>query len=259
MRDTIWVFVALALMAPRQAEGQSDERLGKILEDVRSAYNSKQRPMVVFDLEGTLFDTRYRTLKILQEFADAELASTRPDAAATIHSLKKEQIGYKLTDTLTNAEITESAVLNNAVAFWTDRYFEDEYLRYDHPRPGVVEYIRTLYSSGARIVYLCARDVPRQLMGTVRALRKHGFPIGIQGTELIMKPTTKTQDAIFKRQAVNYLRHYGTVIATFDNEPANANTFRRAFPKATVVAVEAQHSPNPPVLLPNVAKVMSFE
>ncbi|MEM6734083.1 MAG: haloacid dehalogenase-like hydrolase, partial [Myxococcota bacterium] len=90
-------------------------------------------------------------------------------------------------------------------------------------------------------------------------LRDNGFPIGIQGTELIMKPTAQTQDAIFKQQVTNYLRHYGKVIATFDNEPANANVFRRAFPSAVIMAFDAPHSPNPPPLLPEVQKLASFE
>ena len=93
----------------------------------------------------------------------------------------------------------------------------------------------------------------------MRSLRDSGFPIGIQGTELIMRPTVQTQDAIFKQQVTNSLRHYGKVVATFDNEPANANVYRRAFPDATVAVYAAARAPNPPPLLPNIQPLGSFE
>ena len=47
-----------------------------------------------------------------------------------------------------------------------------------------------------------------------------------------MKPTPQTQNAMFKQRVTNYLRHYGKVVATFDNEPGNINVYRRAFGKA---------------------------
>ena len=143
--------------------------------------------------------------------------------------------------------------------FRSQRFFSDAYLTYDAPTEGSVDFVRTLYSTGARIVYLTARDAPRQLLGTIKALRDHGYPIGIQGTELIMKPTAQTQDAIFKQQVTNYLRHYGRVIAAFDNEPANTNIYRRAFKTATVVRYEAPHSPNPPPLLTGIGSLASFQ
>lgn len=119
--------------------------------------------------------------------------------------------------------------------------------------------MRTLYSNGARIVYVTSRDQRRQLLGTMRSLRDHGFPIGIQGTELIMKPTVEMQDAVFKQYVTGYLRHYGTVVAIFDNEPANANIYRRAFDRASVILVESPMSPpNPRPLLGNVVRIASF-
>ncbi len=253
------IAVVLGVSVPGFANAQSDGRLLQILNDVRTAYNKQQRPMVIFDLDGTIFDNRTRTLKILKEYADKELQSVRPKAAEKLRMLTRDQIEYQLTETLNGVGVSEEAVVNNAAVFWSERFFKDEYLKYDEPVEGVVSYVRTLYSNGARIVYLTGRDAPRQLMGTVRALRDQGLPIGIQGTELIMKPTAQTQDAIFKQQVTNYLRHYGKVIATFDNEPANANVFRRAFPSATVMAFDAPHSPNPPPLLREVQKFASFK
>ncbi|MEM6533438.1 MAG: HAD family hydrolase [Myxococcota bacterium] len=261
MRCVTCVLVVLSalIFEPSFAAAQADGRLLQVLTDVRSTYNKQQRPMVIFDLDGTLFDNRYRTLQILKEYADKELQSVRPQAADIIRGLTVDRVRYQLTETLIGSGVTEGAIVNNAAVFWSERFFKDEYLKYDKPVPGIVAYVRTLYSNGARVVYLTGRDAPRQLIGTVRSLRDNGFPIGIQGTELIMKPTAQTQDAIFKQQVTNYLRHYGKVIATFDNEPANANVYRRAFPGAAVFAFDAPHSPNPPPLLADVQKITTFQ
>lgn len=233
--------------------------LSKVMEDVKAAFNKQERPMVVFDLDGTIFDTRPRILQILKEYGDQELKTVRPEAAARLSTLQVSGVQYMLTDTLGRLGIAEEAVVNNAAVFWSQRFFADDYLRYDTPVPGAVNFVRSLYTAGARIVYLTGRDAPRQLIGTVRSLRDYGFPIGIQGTELMMKPTMQTADAIFKQQATNYLRHYGKVIAAFDTEAANANVFRRAFPEASVVLVAAPHTPNMPALIANIDSLDRLE
>ncbi len=254
------VALALLVLTSGTALAQAQNPLlPRVVEQVRKAYNKQERPMVIFDLDGTLFDNRTRIQQILKEYGEQELKSVRPDAAQKLAALNVDQVKYMLTDTLSAIGITEATVVNNAAVFWSQRFFSDDYLKYDTPTPGSVNFVRTLYSNGARIVYLTARDAPRQLIGTVKALRDNGFPIGIQGTELIMRPTVQTQDAIFKQQVTNYLRHYGKVIASFDSEPANANVYKRAFADSITVIYSAPRAPNPPPLLPKIESVASFQ
>ena len=257
-------FLALAtviLVAPSavQIANAREPILDAILNDVRTLYNKQQRPSVLVGVDGCLFDSRPRTLQILLEYGREELKGARPDAAAKLKILSTEQIQFLLADTLKSVGINEPAVLNNAAVFWGQRFFTDDYLKYDVATPGSVQFIRALYSSGARIIYTTERDAPRQLLGTVRVLRDRGYPIGIQGTELVMKPTTQTQDAVFKQQVANYLRHFDHVIVAFDSEPANVNGYRRAFPKANVVLCSAPHSPNPPPLVKGVTHLSRFQ
>ena len=254
-----WI-VALVLLASIPAMGaRRAPVLEEILEEVRASYNKQERPMVIFDVDGTLLDNRTRIQKILVEYAEAELKKARPDEAKKIREIKVDAIEYRVADTLKGIGIDDSGIINNAMVFWGERFFTDAYLGYDVPTAGAVDFVRTLYSSGAKIVYLTGRDTERQLLGTVRALREHGFPIGIQGTELIMKPTPQTQNAMFKQRVTNYLRHYGKVVATFDNEPGNINVYRRAFGKALCVLFQAKHSADAPPLLPNITELKSFE
>jgi beta-phosphoglucomutase-like phosphatase (HAD superfamily) len=255
-----WMGVVVLLGSLLQgAAAQATPVTEKILEDVKTAYAKQERPVVVFDLEGTVFDNRPRILQILKEYADQDLKSVRPEAAQKISALTPQLIQYMLADTLQKAGVTEEAVVNNAAVFWSQRFFADDYLRYDAPVPGAVNFVRALYSAGARIVYLSGRDAPRQLIGTVRALRDHGFPIGIQGTELILKPSLQVVDAQYKQQATNYLRHFGKVIAAFDTEPANVNVYKRAFADASVILVSAPHTPNAPPLLAGIELLDKFE
>lgn len=249
--------LVVCLLVPVSAMAQAGTVMQQVLADVTAAYNKQERPIVVFDLEGTLLDNRPRILQILKEFA-ADKSYVTPGAAAQLQTLTVPLVKYRLPDTLAAVGVVDPAVVNNAAAFWAERFFSDDYLKYDQPIRGAVEYVRTLYSNGARIVYVTGRDQRRQLLGTVKALRDNGFPIGIQGTELIMKPTAEMQDAVFKQNMTNYLRHYGSVIAAFDSDNANANVYRRAFTKATVVLFESNQPPNPPPLSENIVRLAAF-
>ncbi|HSI03536.1 MAG: hypothetical protein ACAI38_25045 [Myxococcota bacterium] len=230
----------------------------KVTDDARIAYNKTERPMVVFDLDGAIFDSRARTAHILREYADAELRTARPDAAQRLSSLPPSMIGYMLTDTLSRAGVTEQAVVNNAAVFWSQHFFDDDYVKYDEPVSGAVTFVRNLYTNGARIVYVSSRDVPRQLIGTVKALRDHGFPIGIAGTEVVLKPTQQTPDATFKQQLVTYLRQYGRVVATVDTQPANANDYKRVFPDAAAILLNGPRAPNQPQVAPGVTLIANY-
>ena len=251
--------VAPAPPPPPAPVGFNNPALTQILEAVRQSYGRGEKPMVILDLEGTLFDNRTRVLQILREYADRDLRGARPQFAQIIANMTPLLIQYMLTDTLRTVGITEDAVVNNAAVFWSQRFFTDDYLKYDTVNAGAVRFVRDLYSSGARIVYLTSRDAQRQLVGSVRQLRDSGFPIGIQGAELIMRPTAQTQDAVFRQQVTNYLRQYGKIVATIDSEPANANVYRRAFPEAICVLYNGPRAPNPPPLLPNITALPSFD
>lgn len=260
MRSYLAFVCAFALVASAQA--QTNPGVGqvfrKVSEDVRVAYNKVERPMVVIDLDGAVFDMRPRTSRILRDYAEAELRSARPEAAARLANVPPAAVGYMLTDTLTQVGITEPAVVNNAAVFWSQRYFADDYAQYDEPVPGSVTFVRNLYTSGARIVYVSSRDVPRQLVGTVKALRDHGFPVGIAGTEVVLKPAQQTPDATFKQQLVTYLRQYGKVIATIDTQPANANDYKRIFPDATNILMNGPRAPNQPTMNVGVTLVPTY-
>ena len=85
-----------------------------------------------------------------------------------------------------------------------------------------------------------------------------GFPLAHRAT-LHLKPTASINDTVFKADAVGQIRALGEVIATFENEPANANLFARSFPSAIHILLATAHSPNAPALSPRVRIWKDFQ
>jgi hypothetical protein len=82
-------------------------------------------------------------------------------------------------------------------------------------------------------------------LGTVRALTDRGFPFWRGRCVVHLKPSFEMNDRAFKDDALDDIRSYqGRVVATFENEPENANLFLRAFPDALHFFLETIHSPN---------------
>ena len=96
-------------------------------------------------------------------------------------------------------------------------------------------------------------------LGSFASLRDLGFPIGVIGTELVVKPAFETPDVVFKRAVAPELGRLGTVVAAFDNEPANVHVFLEAHPAAIAVFLDTQYAPDPPALDERVAVVDTFE
>jgi phosphoglycolate phosphatase-like HAD superfamily hydrolase len=210
-----------------------------------AAHPDKPAPVVVFDLDATLFDNRPRTLEILMEYREA-IAAEDPELADALLTLEIGSVHYLLTDTLKECGVYRADLVKEISAFWHERFFTDEYVACDVPMAGAPEYVRACYEAGAVIVYLTGRDIPGMLVGTVAKLRDDGFPIAVAGTELILKPDPNMSDEAFKRTALPTLDRVGDLLAFFDNEPANCNLAKAMFPEATVVLLETQKVPGAP-------------
>jgi len=217
----------------------------------------KAPPVVVFDLDGTLFDNRPRSCAILRELAD-EWRAKHPESAAKLSQMRAEEMAYLMSDSLARAGLTEAERVEEATAFWKERFFADEHLRHDVPLPGAVDFAKACYDAGAVLIYLTGRDLPLMGIGSFRSLRDHGFPIGVPGTELVLKPDAAMPDEAFKRLEMPKLARVGTMVASFDNEPINCNTALVTSPLCESVLVDTQHLPGAPPLDPRVHVVADF-
>lgn len=232
--------------------------LQRVLERVATEANDGgPMPLLVFDLDGTLYDSRPRTLQILMEYAD-EVRAEYADVAEALTTLEAERVQYLLSDTLRECGLTHADVVRDVTNYWRERYFSDEYCQYDVPTIGAPEYVRACHEAGAGIVYLASRDIPGMLLGTVASLRDHGFPIAVAGVELVCKPDATMGDEAFKRGVIPTLARGGRITAYFDNEPPNCNLARDCYPDADVVLLDTQKVPGAPDVDQDVQTLSDF-
>jgi hypothetical protein len=248
----------LASVRPPPLPHQSNV-LQSVLERIAAwrEQDGTRTPIVVFDLDATVYDNRPRTLEILMEYRE-EILDREPEIADALAKLTAERIEYLLSDTLRGCGIVSSAWIAEITRFWHDRFFTDDYLQHDAPLEGAAEYVRGCYEAGGVIVYLTGRDIPGMFLGTVASLRDCGFPIGLAGTELVLKPDANLPDEAFKRGALPTLDRLGDIVAFFDNEPANCNLAKAMYPDCSVVLLETQKVPYAPDPIEDVEIVSDF-
>ncbi|MCB9639446.1 MAG: HAD family hydrolase [Myxococcales bacterium] len=231
--------------------------LARILEKIERVRQQGRDPLIVLDLDGTIYNNAPRTLRILQEFAHQH-AYEHPRLLNRIEQLAARDILYGVSDTLRSVGIDDEENLRQIQNFWFERFFTNTYLLHDLPTEGAVEFVRRVYEAEAIPAYLTGRDAPNMLLGTIQTLQRDGFPIGTVDTRIILKPDFQTRDSDYKQSVVDHLRQAGEVVAVFDNEPGLCNLFQRAFPEAVVVRLEMPHAPNPEALLSDVIQIPHF-
>jgi len=224
----------------------------------RCGENGKSRtPVVVFDLDGTLMDNRPRTAAILRELS-ATWTTSHPSMAPKLASAAADDLAYLLTDSLARLGVTRTDLVREAEVFWRERFFTDDYLAHDVEVPGAAAFARDCYAAGGILVYFTGRDLPLMGLGSFASLRDLGFPIGVPGTELVLKPDANMPDEAFKRMQGPALERVGRIVALFDNEPGNCNVLGAHFPEAFSVLLDTQHLPGAPPLDPSVKVIADF-
>lgn len=214
--------------------------------------------VVVFDLDGTLMDNRPRVVAILHELAE-HWEARHPEAAERCSRASVEDIGYGFVDNLRRLGVQGAALHEEGFAFWKQRFFRDPHVRHDVEVAGARAFAQAVHDAGAIVVYLTGRDLPNMALGSFASLRDLGFPIGVIGTELVVKPRFETPDHEFKQSVAPELRRLGSVVASFDNEPANVNIFLSAHPESVGVFLDTQYAPDPPALDPRAHVIHTFE
>ncbi len=231
-------------------------RLKDVLDTIVATQAAGQLPVCVFDLDSTLFSTRGRTLRVLAEMAretgDAELA----DAVAGIR--ETDQCYNPLEPLAERIELDESHRAQ-ALSYWKDRFFTDAWCAGDDIIPGAPAFVRACHERGAFLYYLTGRHVDGMAAGTVASLVRHGFPLFDGRALLQLKPDFETPDADYKTVAAASIRALrGTVVATFENEPGNANLFAEWFPGGTHFLLDTVHSPTAPPPRDDLVRIEDF-
>jgi hypothetical protein len=207
------------------------------------------RPVVVLDLDSTLYEVAPRTHAILKQWLGGESHLGIP-ILESLEAVSPAEVGYSLGDTFKNAGLdlgcSEVAqALASARKFWFQRFFTNDYLVHDRPYEGAVDFIRSLHDEGAEIIYLSGRDEPNMGAGTRANLIRDGFPCDVARTHLCLKPAYGLPDLAHKTGAQELIRRLGTLVASVENEPANLVGIARLFPEAMHVFMDTIRSETP--------------
>jgi len=202
-----------------------------------------RHPVVVFDLDSTLFRTTRRNLRILTGFAE-EHAHLHPRLVEVATSLQPGDVAWHVQTTLRRRGITDPAVLEAQHRYWQDRFFTPEYVLFDEPTPGAAPFVRACHGAGALVYYLTGRS--RRDLGevTVTKLLRHGFPCLEGRVVLHLRPHQQLDEHRYKLEAHAEIRSLGgEVVATFENDPDHANALLESFPAASHFLVGDDHDP----------------
>ena len=211
---------------------------------LKLAETKKSKLALVFDLDSTLFDVSPRITEIIREFAaDDTMKKDFAKECAVLASCTHQPNDWGVETTCEKLGLADSSEkFHRAIAeFWAKRFHSNEYLKYDRPMPGAVEYVNTAAATGAKIIYLTGRDTTRYLRGTIEVLQRDGFP---QAPPVItmLKPQKDMDDAPFKKDYLKSLTYKFDDIWFFDNEPANVNLVERELPEVDIVFFDGAHS-----------------
>ncbi len=227
------------------------EVLGLVHEQVKEVIKKQSKPVVVFDLDSTLFDVGPRTFHILQEWIQTQDSQSHPELREFFSNLNVSHMRYSLEDLLRDQSQDPedhrfAPGLKQVKTFWRKRFFSDPYVKYDQITYGAREFVQDLYNEQASIVYLTGRDIPGMGFGTRQQLEDHGFPIGdLSRTRLVMKPSRAMDDLEFKVSAIESAKNLGSVVASFENEPKNLVAMKKKIPQAMNVFIETTASDHP--------------
>lgn len=214
----------------------------KLIADRVTQFNRTGKPLVLLDLDSTLYEVGPRTLMILKDWLSHSPALP-VDLKTALENLTPGQIGYSIRDTLSNLgfPVVTKELENIATqikSFWWDRFFSSDYLPHDRPYLGAVEYANHLHNLGADLCYLTGRDEKRMRKGTEKNLIRDGFPFSGDKMRLLMRQEADWSDAHHKSHQVNQLKSKGSLIASFENEPVNLVTLAKLVPHAAHIFVD---------------------
>ena len=217
--------------------------LDEIEQRVHAEVRQGRVPILIFDIDSTLISTKPRNAAIAREFA--ELGAELHPAVSELSTCEAREMGWLVSDALRARGCDAPEVLDALMAHWFRRFFSGDILVHDVEVPGAVAFVQAMHEAGALIYYLTGRDAPVMGAGTVQSMHGLGFPMFRGRVVLHLKPNRSVGDKAYKRGALADVRsHRGPVVATFENDPGNANIFAEGFPEAIHVWMQTEWAPD---------------
>jgi hypothetical protein len=200
-----------------------------ILSELKAKKDSGLKVVLILDLDSCLVSVSPRTFQIFKEFASSseleEYSQDIDEFKTVVQSWENFEEVYYPREFLkhnTGFEMNED-LYEVFLKYWRERFFSNEYLKYDFPYPGALEFSKAALNSYIPIVYLTGRPQEFMKPGTYEQLKILGFPDpeSTENVGLIMKSGIQTNDIEFKFDSLKKLNDsvdYGIFI---DNENPN--------------------------------------
>ncbi len=196
--------------------------------------------LVLFDIDSTIMNTSPRNFAILEEAArEFSFLEGLPE------KMSPEQMGWNICDDVQKIRPLAKDQAYLLYDFWKRRFFFEPWIDYDIPYRGIRELLHWLHGY-CKIVYLTGRDSPYMGKATIASFIKHDLPHD-EKTKFIFKPSQDVPDLLFKQGVFEQVKTLGQVVLAIENEPANANAMKEAFPDAEVGLIQTITAPNPAI------------
>lgn len=233
----------------------------QVLTAVESAVRASPKPVVLVDLDHTVYRNAPRTRAILRDLLPQLKSQIPAEASALLADLEEPRMGFSLRDTfrmngLMPEEDRWTQTLLILRKIWWPIFFSDAFLHHDLPYPEAPEFCQRLARAGARLIYLSARNGATMLKGTEANLVRDGFPLRDRSD--IWLKHADVSDGLHKTGSVKRAQGLGAVVASFENEPANTVGLWRALPEALHVFLDTVCSEEPAVPLRGLFKISGF-
>ena len=214
------------------------ERLASHYEVMRSRY-PEEKLIILFDIDGTILDTRYLVLNVLQAYDTAHGTSWFRDLRIPEVNIHEDNVRELLS------RLSLPAADRERVAAWYDRAYwsPDAVLRAHRPFSGVMEVMRWFQIQPDTVVGLNTGRTEALRAGTLDCLNELGkeYKVRFASDLLHMRPASRDRsvpqvkaDGVLRFQQAGY-----RVFAAVDNEPANLAAIAEVDPSHEIMLLHA--------------------
>ncbi len=215
--------------------------LKKILTEIVDEKSKGRNPQVLFDLDSTLYDITPRNVAILKAAAnDSGLKNEFLLECHRLSQVEATHFEWGVEGHLRRLDLHQNFIFKAKIQeYWKQRFFSNEFLHFDTPYAGAVEFVRLLSDAKIDIFYLTGRDSPRMFEGTQKSLLYHGFPYA--ESMLAMKPNHGVSDEHFKVEYFEQFLKQNPSPYFFENEPVNIELVRKKFSAIKIIYYKSIH------------------
>ena len=198
----------------------------------------------VFDLDSTLFSTKWRTKQIIDDAVkQLDSKNSCKDTCQKLLNTELEEKDWSLSDVFKRHNLSlETDTAKYIQKYWDEYFFKDKYLNFDKPYPQASEFVQALDNAGACVYYLTARKQASMQEGTLKSLKRWGFPLQSQECLFLKPKDPLVSDSDFKVSRMEKICRLHDQVNFFENEPVILHGVHLALPQVRLFWMRSIHS-----------------